>query len=56
VPLYPLLPLLFVCTVFGVIIATVIDSPADAGMSVLIIALGLPVYAIWRRSQRRMET
>ena len=56
VPLYPLLPLLFVCTVFGVIIATVIDSPADAGMSVLIIALGLPVYAVWRRSQRRMDT
>jgi APA family basic amino acid/polyamine antiporter len=51
VPLYPLLPLLFVCTVFGVIVATVINSPGDAGMSVLIIAMGVPVYGLWRRGQ-----
>jgi basic amino acid/polyamine antiporter, APA family len=51
VPLYPLLPLVFVCTVFGVIVATVINSPGDAGMSVLIIAIGVPVYLLWRRWQ-----
>jgi basic amino acid/polyamine antiporter, APA family len=49
VPLYPLLPFLFVCTVFGVIGATVINSPGDAGMSLLIIAVGVPVYVLWRR-------
>jgi basic amino acid/polyamine antiporter, APA family len=49
VPFYPWLPLLFVLTVFGVIIATAITSPANAGMSLLIIALGAPVYYAWRR-------
>jgi APA family basic amino acid/polyamine antiporter len=49
VPFYPWLPLLFVLTVFGVIIATAITSPANAGMSLLIIACGVPVYWAWRR-------
>ncbi|WP_329741624.1 APC family permease [Dyella sp. A6] len=53
VPLFPLLPLLFVVTVLGVIVATTIETPGDAGMSLLIIALGLPVYALWRVWQRR---
>ncbi|RUL76637.1 APC family permease [Dyella choica] len=53
VPLYPILPFVFVCTVLGVIIATVIDTPRDAGMSLVIIALGVPVYAIWRRWPRQ---
>jgi APA family basic amino acid/polyamine antiporter len=48
VPLYPLLPLLFVVTVFGVIVASAIHAPGDAGMSLVIIALGIPVYAVWR--------
>jgi basic amino acid/polyamine antiporter, APA family len=49
VPFYPWLPLLFVLTVFGVIIATAVTSPANAGMSLLIIACGVPVYWAWRR-------
>ncbi|MFC5743084.1 APC family permease [Dyella tabacisoli] len=49
VPFYPLLPLLFVGTVFGVIIATTIHAPGDAGMSLLLIAVGVPVYYLWRR-------
>ena len=53
VPLYPLLPLLFVGTVLGVIVATAIHAPGDAGMSLLIIALGVPVYAGWRRWGRK---
>ncbi|WP_233840934.1 amino acid permease [Dyella sp. 2HG41-7] len=48
VPLYPVLPFVFVCTVLGVIAATVINTPGDAGMSLLIIACGIPVYAAWR--------
>ncbi len=51
VPLYPLLPLVFVVTVLGVIAATAIASPRDAGMSLAIIALGAPVYWLWRRWQ-----
>jgi APA family basic amino acid/polyamine antiporter len=53
VPLYPLLPLVFVLTVLGVIVATAIASPHDAGMSLVIIALGAPVYWLWRRWQLR---
>jgi APA family basic amino acid/polyamine antiporter len=52
VPFYPWLPLIFVCTVLGVIIATVIDTPRDAGMSLVIIACGVPVYALWRAWSR----
>jgi len=49
VPFYPWLPMLFVATVLGVIIATAIAEPANAGMSLLIIACGVPVYWFWRR-------
>jgi basic amino acid/polyamine antiporter, APA family len=49
VPFYPLLPLLFVVTVLSVIVTTAIHTPGDAGMSLLIIALGVPVYYGWRR-------
>jgi APA family basic amino acid/polyamine antiporter len=52
VPFYPLLPLVFVITVFSVIVATAIHTPGDAGMSLLIIALGVPVYYGWRKLQR----
>lgn len=48
VTFYPLLPLVFVITVFGVIVASAINRPGDAGMSLLIIALGVPVYYGWR--------
>ncbi len=51
VPFYPWLPMLFVVTVLGVIIATAIAEPANAGMSLLIIACGVPVYWFWRRRQ-----
>jgi APA family basic amino acid/polyamine antiporter len=49
VPFYPLLPLIFVITVFAVIVASAIHAPGDAGMSLLIVALGVPVYYGWRR-------
>ena len=52
VPFYPLLPLVFVITVFSVIVATAIHTPGDAGMSLLIIALGVPAYYGWRRVSR----
>jgi APA family basic amino acid/polyamine antiporter len=51
--LYPVLPLLFVLTVLGVIVATAIHSPGDAGMSLVLILVGVPVYYAWRAWQRR---
>ncbi|HEX5305924.1 MAG TPA: amino acid permease, partial [Dyella sp.] len=53
VPFYPVLPLVFVVTVLGVIIATSIHAPRDAGMSLLIIALGVPAYYGWRWLERQ---
>ena len=53
VPLYPILPLLFVFTVLGVIIVSAISNRHDAGMSLALIAGGVPVYYIWRWWQRR---
>jgi basic amino acid/polyamine antiporter, APA family len=41
-----------VITVLSVIVATAIHTPRDAGMSLLIIALGVPVYYGWRKLQR----
>lgn len=48
VPLYPVMPLLFVVMVLGVIIATTISSPQDAGISLLLILVGVPVYYLWK--------
>jgi len=53
VPFYPVLPLLFVVTVLGVIIATTLASLKDAGMSLLLVLIGAPVYFAWRAWQRR---
>ncbi len=53
VPFYPLLPLIFVITVFGVIVASAIHAPGDAGMSLLIIALGVPVYYGWQHCSHK---
>jgi len=54
VPLYPLLPIAFLLIVLWIVAATVLDSPRDAGMGVLITLAGLPVYWFWRwRSRAR---
>jgi len=48
-PFYPVLPLIFMAMVVAVIVASAIHAPGDAGMSLVIIALGVPVYYAWRR-------
>jgi APA family basic amino acid/polyamine antiporter len=53
VPFYPWLPALFVATVLAVIVATAIHAPRDAGMSLVIIALGVPAYYGWRWLERQ---
>jgi APA family basic amino acid/polyamine antiporter len=51
-PLYPLLPILFILVVAGIEFATVWQSPQDAGMGVLITLAGIPVYWYWARRRR----
>ncbi|MFT3792587.1 MAG: amino acid permease [Rudaea sp.] len=49
VPLYPLLPILFLFVVAWVVATTVWENPHDAGMGVLITLAGIPVYWYWTR-------
>lgn len=48
VPGYPLLPLVFVAVIACVVIATMRDNPVNAGIGLIIIAAGVPVYFMWR--------
>jgi APA family basic amino acid/polyamine antiporter len=52
VPGYPLLPLLFIAAIAAVVIATMRDNPRNAGIGVLIMLAGVPVYYAWRLSAR----
>jgi APA family basic amino acid/polyamine antiporter len=57
VPGYPWLPLLFVAVVGWVVVMTMRDNPRNAGIGLLMIAAGVPVYAGWRlRARRQAET
>jgi APA family basic amino acid/polyamine antiporter len=53
VPLFPLLPLVFLFAVLWVVGVTIYTHPRDAGMGALITAAGLPVYFIWRHILNR---
>ncbi|TAL84750.1 MAG: amino acid permease [Rhodanobacter sp.] len=49
VPGYPWLPLLFIGIVAWVVVSTMLDNPRNAGIGVLIMLAGIPVYGFWRR-------
>lgn len=49
VPGYPLLPLLFIGVVAWVVAATAHDNPRNAGIVLLLMVAGVPVYGLWRR-------
>jgi APA family basic amino acid/polyamine antiporter len=48
VPGYPVLPLIFVGVVGWVVVQTMRDNPGNAGIGLLIMAAGVPVYYVWR--------
>jgi APA family basic amino acid/polyamine antiporter len=52
-PGHPVTTLLFVGAFWVLAANTIWKNPFDAGMGVLILLLGLPVYLFWRRSARR---
>ncbi|NMW26180.1 amino acid permease, partial [Rhodanobacter denitrificans] len=49
VPGYPWLPLLFIAAVTVVVVLSLRDNPRNTGIGLLIMAAGVPVYAVWRR-------
>lgn len=50
---YPVVPLLFVLTAVGFIVNTLVQEPIAAGWGAFIVALGIPVYWIWRHKAAR---
>jgi len=52
VPAYPLVPLLFVFVMVGILVSALIENPAEAGATLLLLAFGLPLYPFFRRRAR----
>jgi APA family basic amino acid/polyamine antiporter len=47
-PLYPLVPLVFIVAGIGIVANTFIDDTTNALIGTVIIALGVPVFLLWR--------
>jgi APA family basic amino acid/polyamine antiporter len=56
VPLYPLVPIAFVLVMAGILVSTVIESPAEAGATLVLLGLSLPLYPYFRRRGARGKT
>ncbi|HMK92452.1 MAG TPA: amino acid permease [Thermoleophilia bacterium] len=50
VPGYPWTPLLFVASAVGIVANTLVSQPGRAAVGLSIVALGVPVYWMWRRA------
>ncbi len=51
VPLYPILPMVFVVLTLVLLVNTILTQPALTALGLGVLALGLPVYAFLRRSR-----
>jgi basic amino acid/polyamine antiporter, APA family len=51
-PGHPLSTIIFVAAFWVLALSTIIQFPKDAGMGVLILLLGVPVYLYWKRGRR----
>jgi APA family basic amino acid/polyamine antiporter len=47
---YPWVPLAFVATSTLFLLNTLVERPRQAGLGAILVALGVPVYLLWRRS------
>jgi APA family basic amino acid/polyamine antiporter len=54
-PLYPFTPLLFVLAGFGIVINTYIAYTKNALIGTAILLIGVPVYFLWQKIQKRHE-
>jgi APA family basic amino acid/polyamine antiporter len=46
---YPLVPLLYIVAATGIMVVLLLYETQTAGMGMLIVLLGLPVYWLWHR-------
>ncbi len=53
VPAYPFTPMVFVVSAFAVVINTLMTQPRRAAVGMVILLVGTPAYAIWRKNLRR---
>jgi APA family basic amino acid/polyamine antiporter len=53
VPGYPFVPIVFLASVALMTVATLIGSPWESLSGLLLVVLGLPAYALWRRKSLR---
>ena len=49
VPGYPWVPILFMIASAGILVSSLLESPAESLAGLLLTALGIPVYRLWRR-------
>ncbi|MGB6605452.1 MAG: amino acid permease [Steroidobacteraceae bacterium] len=56
VPGYPLVPLLFAAVMVGVVISALLTTPRESIATLVLIALGLPLYPLFRRSAARVRS
>jgi APA family basic amino acid/polyamine antiporter len=50
VPAYPLTPIVFILAAMALVANTIFTQPIRAAIGVVIVSLGAPAYAYWRRS------
>lgn len=50
---YPVVPVVFVCVAAVLLASTLIDSPRESMLGLIVIALGVPFYLRWNRSHAR---
>jgi basic amino acid/polyamine antiporter, APA family len=55
VPGYPLVPLLFALVMVGIVVSALLTAPRASIAALLLIALGLPLYPLFRRSAARVR-
>jgi APA family basic amino acid/polyamine antiporter len=48
---YPIVPAVFVLAIFCLVVSTLLKSPRESLMGLVIISLGLPFYFYWKRAQ-----
>jgi APA family basic amino acid/polyamine antiporter len=53
---YPIVPLLFIAATAFIVINQIIAEPVGSAVGLLILAAGLPVYALWTRTTSRKGT
>jgi APA family basic amino acid/polyamine antiporter len=53
VPLYPIVPLLFIIVATWFVANTVIEQTAEAGVGFLLVVAGIPFYLFWQKKMRQ---